>query len=365
MTAETRTLIKTLTLPYESVRTLYVGDCEVRLYRNEITGALQVGKRLSTLGLEDTVAAREATLLKTINHPNLAEVSDVTRVEGYDPALDVIEIIMPFYERGSVFDCFERGERFSVGEGLEITSMALRGLAELHEVHGIVHRDIKSPNILLADNGRGLVGDLGVAVPLDEAGKAEALDSPRLWAPPESYVVGLIDQRADLYQMGLVLHELTSGPFPYDATPRYLLDRIASRLLRGSRGVVGADIEPAPWVPPSLRQVIRKALALSPDGRYSSARAMNDALRRVPFVDWTLVIDEPDRKLWEGTTVRRADRRFRVEATRRKRGNGWRLNGAQRLNAWRRVAPDVIATNLRGVEVRSLFDAVVAIATSL
>ncbi|HTC71558.1 MAG TPA: protein kinase, partial [Solirubrobacteraceae bacterium] len=284
MTAETRTLIKTLTLPYESVRTLYVGDCEVRLYRNEITGALQVGKRLSTLGLEHTVAVREATLLKTITHPNLAEVSDVTRVEGYDPALDVIEIIMPFYERGSVFDCFERGERFSVGEGVEITSMALRGLAELHEVHGIVHRDIKSPNVLLSENGRGLVGDLGVAVPLNEDGKCEALDSPRLWAPPESYVVGQIDQRADLYQMGLVLHELTSGPLPYDATPRYLLDRIASRLLRGSRGVVGADIEPAPWVPRGLRRVISKAVALSPDGRYPSARAMNDALRRAPFV---------------------------------------------------------------------------------
>jgi serine/threonine protein kinase len=364
MTAATRTLLKTLTLPYESVRTLYLGDCEVRLYRNEITGALQVGKRISTLGLEETVAVREATLLKQIDHPNLADVSDVTRVEGYDVALGVIELIMPYYERGSVFDCFERGERFSTAEAVEVTSMALCGLAELHEVHGIVHRDIKSPNILLAENGRALVGDLGVAMPLDD-GQVAALDSPRLWTPPETYVQGVIDQRADLYQVGLVLQELTSGPFDYAAQPRYLLDRIAARLMRGSRGVVGDDLRFEPWVPRGVRRVIRKATALSPEQRYASARAMNDALRKAPFIDWTVVVDEPDHKRWEGSTVRRSRRRYRVEATRRTRGGGWKIAGYQRINSWRRVCDDLIAPDPHGPSVDNLFEAVVDSATSL
>ncbi len=362
--AETRTLIRTLTLPYESVRTLYVGDCEVRLYRNEITGALQVGKRLSTLGLEDTVAAREATWLKSIDHPNIVKVSDVTRVDGYDPALGVIELIMPFYERGSAFDCFERGELFSIAEAVEVASMALCGLAELHEVQGIVHRDIKSPNVFIGNEDRALIGDLGVAVPLYD-GRAEALDSPRLWTPPETYADGTIDHRADLYQVGLVLQELTSGPFDYGAQPRYLLDRIATRLMRGSRGVVGADLEFAPWVPRGVRRVIRKATMLVPSDRYDSARAMNDALRNARIVDWTLVIDDPDHKRWEGTTARRPERRYRVEATRRKRDGGWRLSGLQRINAWRRVTEDAISPELQGAVIDNLFDAVVASATSL
>jgi eukaryotic-like serine/threonine-protein kinase len=359
---EARKLVRTLTLPYDSVRTLYEGDCEVRLYRNEITGALQVGKRLSTLGLEQTVAVREGTLLKRITHANIVDVSDVTRVDGYDPLLEVIELIMPYYERGSIFDCFERGERFSVAEAIEITSMALCGLAELHEVHGILHRDIKSPNIFLADDGRALIGDLGVAMPLD--GEVEALDSPRLWTPPETYTLGTVDRTADLYQLGLVLHELTSGPFDYGAEPKYLLDRIATRLLRGSRGVVGSDLDCRPWVPAGVRRVIRKATALSPEDRYPSARAMNDALRRARVVDWTRVVDEPDFKRWEGTTHRHPDRVYRVEATRRKRG-GWTVTARQRLNAWRRVAPDAIATELDDRSVRDLFDAAVESATSL
>ena len=63
-----RTLLKTLTLPYENLRTVYEGCCEVRLYRNEITGVLQVGKRYDTAGLEHSVAVREATLLQQIRH---------------------------------------------------------------------------------------------------------------------------------------------------------------------------------------------------------------------------------------------------------------------------------------------------------
>jgi hypothetical protein len=72
-----RSLIRTLTLPYESVKTLYEGDSEVRLYRNELIGELQVGKRYDTLGLESTVLVNEGQLLKRINHLQVVPVRDV------------------------------------------------------------------------------------------------------------------------------------------------------------------------------------------------------------------------------------------------------------------------------------------------
>lgn len=360
----TRTLLRKLTLPYEAVKTVYAGDSEVRLYRNEITGAPQVGKRFDTLGLEEAVAVREATLLKTIRHPNVVPVDDVVRVEGYQQPMNVIELIMPYYPRGSVFDCFERGERFSIGRAVGMTVMTLQGLRELHEVHGILHRDMKSPNVFLTEDGGALVGDLGVAVPLDEDGKAEPLDSPRIWAPPETYTEEVVDVRSDIYQTGLLLQELTSGPFRYAATPDYFLDRIAERLHQGRRGVVNRDLAFAPEVPRRVRRIVNKAAAIRPGDRFASAREMADALRRAPLVDWTLIVDDPDRKVWQGTTPQQPDRDFRVEAERRKRDGAWRLKGSQRVTAWRRVVEDVISPTLDDRAARLFFDRMVDIATS-
>jgi serine/threonine protein kinase len=60
------------------------------------------------------------------------------------------------------------------------------------------------------------LGDLGAAIPMDGDGTADVLDAPQLWTAPETYTVGRIDQRADLYSMGIVLHEVLSGPLPYE-----------------------------------------------------------------------------------------------------------------------------------------------------
>ena len=105
-----------LTLPYENLRTIHAGGSEVRKYRNELTGQLQVGKRIGTIGLgERAVVVQEATLLQQIRHDNLVPVFDVVQVEGVGtPPMQVLEIIMPFYERGSICDAFFRGERFTM-----------------------------------------------------------------------------------------------------------------------------------------------------------------------------------------------------------------------------------------------------------
>jgi serine/threonine protein kinase len=358
----TRTLLRKLTLPYENLQTLYEGDSEVRLYRNEITDQLQVGKRLDTLGLEQAVAVREATLLRAIRHRHIVPVIDVVRVEGYQPGMQVIELIMPFYERGSLFDVMHGGERFSVQTAVDLASMTLLGLRELHEVHRVLHRDIKLPNVLLDDDGAARLGDLGIAVPLDDDGTAEPFDTPRAWTAPEAYAAGRIDVRADIYQMGLVLLELLSGPLPY-ADERFGRESVARRLADGHRAVTGKDLRPPPWVPPRLRAVIVKATALHPAGRYPRARAMADALRNAAVVDWRLVLDEPDRKVWEGAVPRRPGRAFQVEATQRKRDGAWKMAGRQRVTTWRRLFNDRIVPDPDGRAAERIFDEIVAIAS--
>jgi serine/threonine protein kinase len=362
-----RTFIRTLELPYENLRTVYEGDSEVRLYRNELTNELQVGKRIDVLGIESSVAVQEGALLRQIDHPHVTPVYDVARVTGYPQPMKVVEVIMPYYRRGSLYDAFMRGERFSVGQAVRSMVGALHGVAELHEGHRILHRDLKSPNLLVADDGRLIVGDLGVAAPLDDDGIADALPNARLYSPPEGLLTGKLDRRSDLYQAGVVLHELCCGPLPYD-DDEYQIDALAARLAKGRRGPLPRHLRLCPWVPARLRTVIRKATASSPAARYPRAKAMVDALTAVRLVDWVHIADLADQKRWEGVTPQRPNRAFAVEArrisARGKRSEGWRLTGLQRVGGWRRVTPDTLVSNLHDGQATAFFDSMVNTATS-
>lgn len=359
MSAEARTLLRTLTLPFESLKTVYEGGSEVRVYRNEITGQIQVGKRIDILGLDQTVAVREAKLLTTIDHRHVVPVTEVARVTGYDSAMNVIELVMPYYERGSVFDALQAGERFSLAQARKLTIQALLGAAEIIERYGILHRDHKSPNVLLDDNGNARIGDLGVAVPMEANGTAEAYPNAQLYSPPETFVTGRASRASEVYQLGLVAFELVNGPLPYDENP---IGPVAARLEKGRRGPRPRDLVFQPQVPRRMRGVINKALSIDPADRYQNAAAMIDALRSVKMIDWRQTIDADNEKAWEGASVERPGRRYRVEAKQR-RGGGWSLSGLQRVTHWRRVRPDQIVADPLGREAAGFFEAMLVAAT--
>ena len=362
MSEPARTLIRTLTLPFASMKTIYEGCSEVRLYRDEITGQLQVGKRIDTLGIDKAVAVREAQLLTTINHPNLVPVIVVARVgrdETDDPLIEMIEMIMPYYSRGSVCDAMLAGDRFSLGEARRLAIESLRGAAELNERHGIIHRDHKSPNVLLDDDGHARIGDLGIAVPMESDGTAEAYPSAQLFSPPETFVTGRASRASEIYQLGLVAFELVNGPLPYDENP---IDEFVKRLEKGRRGPRPRDLAFGPHVPRRMRSVINKAIQVDPSGRYQTAAEMIDALRRVRMIDWKQTVDDPDRKVWEGASVQRRDRRYRVEAAEKRKG-GWVLSGSQHVTRWQRIRPDQIAADPLGADAAGFFEAMLVAST--
>src|ERR1700753_1282246 len=121
----TRELVRVLRLPFEALQTIYEGRSEVRLYRNGVTGILEVGKRVDTLGLDGAMLVREATWLSRIRHDHLVPVHSVAVIDDYQ-SLKVIEMVMPYYERGSVADALNRGERFSVASARDHVLAALR-----------------------------------------------------------------------------------------------------------------------------------------------------------------------------------------------------------------------------------------------
>jgi serine/threonine protein kinase len=178
----------TLTLPYGVLQTLHNGASEVRLYRDLVTQQPQIGKRVSLLGREDNLI-HEAAFLSEASHRNIAEMYAVAEPSGQDGILEMIEIMMPYYEKGSVFDALvKRGERLAIEEVRVIMMRALRGLEYLHEECRVLHRDIKPANLFLAtDDSVVKVGDFGEAMRMETDEACAPLLSPQFWTPPESF----------------------------------------------------------------------------------------------------------------------------------------------------------------------------------
>jgi serine/threonine protein kinase len=353
VTAE-RVLIRRLVLPYESMQTLYAGNHEVRLYKNTLSGADQVGKLIDTLGLEQSVAVQEARMVRGIDHANIAPITDVAIVEDpeYPPPMKLIEMIMPYYERGSVCDALNRGERFSVGEACAHAQASLRGLGELHENLHILHRDFKSSNVFLCDDDDLVkVGDLGAAIRMEDDGSAEAYPHVQLYTPPEVHPTRRVDRRSDVYGMGLLLFEMANGPLPY---AKYTVGDIEPRLRNGRPAPRPADLQFRPNIPPRLRRVITKATARKPDSRFPTAHAMSAAIGKIVLIDWRETFRDDTTVVWEGPRPG-SRRQWRVEAKKLRRG-GWRLSGLSYKNSWRRAMPDADVDQLVGAAATSFFD---------
>jgi serine/threonine protein kinase len=275
-------------------------------------------------------------------------------VTGYPPGMRVVEIVMPYYPRGSVTDALLRGERFSPLGAVGLAQAGLRGLSELHERHSVLHRDLKSSNMLLTDDAhRLLVGDLGLAGRMASDGTVAAVDNPQLYSPPELVATGSWSRASDVFGMGLVLRELLLGPFPYDS---YTRTEIVQRLMRGQSPLRLVDRTLPPWVARDLRRAIRKATQPSPSARYQTARDFASALANAQVADWTRV----DEHRWEAPYRTRPSRFVAVEITAGKRG--LKVDLLVRRTTWRRAQPTTIAPSIGDAQVAEVFDQATKIA---
>jgi serine/threonine protein kinase len=345
-----------LTLDFECLRSIPEGINEVRVWRSELLGCEQVGKRIDISSLEDDVLP-EAQILMSIDHRNVVPIRTAALVDGYPSPMRVVEIVTPYYPRGSITDALLRGEHFTCRQAVAIVQAALRGLAELHEVHGIIHRDMKSGNILLTSDGSvARVADLGLAGRMDDHGEVLALNNPTLYTPPEHFVHGKLGRESDLYPMSLILRELVGGALPYES---YTMTMVAARLARQINPVTKADRALPVWTPRDLRRVIAKAGRRDRLERYRNAREMDQALARTCVADWAKV--GPTR--WEAPIVHRPDERISVEA-RPTRSGELRMSVCRYRTTWRRVLPDEVVSSLDSPEARQVFDRATKIAAA-
>jgi len=155
----------------------------------------------------------EAKAMAKLNHPNLIGVYDFGEVEG------LLFIVMEFVEGQSLHHA---AHGFSVehADAVNLVINVCHGLAHAHE-YGILHRDIKPSNILLDGQMNPKIGDFGLARTLErqiEEGE-QIFGTPGYTAPEVLRPPFTIDQRADIFSVGVMLHELLTGHLP-DADPR-------------------------------------------------------------------------------------------------------------------------------------------------
>jgi tRNA A-37 threonylcarbamoyl transferase component Bud32 len=148
--------------------------------------------------------AREAELLAKLGHPHIVTIHDFGETGG------LFYLVMEFINGVNLRDLLREG-KMAPEQALAIVPPVCEALQYAHE-RGIVHRDIKPENILLDREGRVKIADFGIATLAGDAGDSSG--TPAYMAPEQQSVVRIVDHRADIYALGVVLYEMLTGERP-------------------------------------------------------------------------------------------------------------------------------------------------------
>jgi eukaryotic-like serine/threonine-protein kinase len=213
---------------------------------------------------------REAQAAARLNHPNLVSVYDTGTDDG------IHFIVMEYVEAKTLADYLAGGGRIMPERAMEIAESVCEALSVAH-AHGIIHRDIKPGNIMITTRGDAKVMDFGIARVVsgaDTVAHTAAVLGTASYLSPEQAQGQPVDQRSDIYSLGVVLYEMVTGRPPFSGD---------SAVMVASKHVLEQPTPPSkpnPDVSPALEAVIMKALAKNPDNRYQDADEMRADLER-------------------------------------------------------------------------------------
>lgn len=221
---------------------------------------------------------QEARISAQINHPN------VVRTLHVDEQGDLIYLVMDYVEGQTARTLVESKGPLMLPLALQIIHDASLGMEAAH-ARGVIHRDIKPDNILLADDGRVLLSDLGLAKAITTGGRSPRMPVTRLglllgtpeYMSPEQWDIGAeIGPAADIWAMGAALWMLLTRKPPFDEKDTGLLARMVKEAPL-------PDIREArPNLPDSVLDILYRCLEKKPERRFADSseliRALNEAL---------------------------------------------------------------------------------------
>jgi serine/threonine protein kinase len=215
---------------------------------------------------------QEATAIARVNSENVIRVHEARERTDFPPFL-----VMEFFEGRSLQQATDNGFRPTHRESVRLLIKVLQGLASAH-TFGVIHRDVKPANILVADDSQSVkLVDFGLArLQTENAGltaTGSLAGTPTYMAPEQILNPTSADVAADIYSAGVVLYELLTSEVPFRGSVRMVLQRVIHEEPRSLRSLDDS-------IPRDLQTISLKAISKLPAQRFRSGEEFRDDLQR-------------------------------------------------------------------------------------
>jgi streptogramin lyase len=212
---------------------------------------------------------RESNAAASLEHPNIVPVHGAGEAEGD------LYLVMRFVEGEDLRTLLAREGPLTPERSIAICAQVADALQEAHE-HGLIHRDVKPGNILIAKGDRAYLSDFGLirrtAIETDLTKTGQLMGTVD-YVPPEAIRGEGVDGRADVYSLGCVLFECLTG------RPPFVRESEVATMYGHLEEPPPVPSQQAAAVPPGLDEAVRTAMAKRPEDRYASAHDLMSAMR--------------------------------------------------------------------------------------
>jgi serine/threonine protein kinase len=219
---------------------------------------------------------KEARNIARLKHANIVQVYDFENDSDSESYYMVMELVEGPTLKETLFRLNEQGELMPLKESLRIVREAASALAYAHS-QSMIHRDVKPANLMLDRDNRIVLTDFGIAkivTGVQFTASGGMVGTPAYMAP-EQGLGEAGDERSDLYSLGVILFQLTTGKLPYDAeTPLAVILKHLNEPIPSARRL-------NPDLPESIDKIINRLMAKDPDDRYQTATELITDLERV------------------------------------------------------------------------------------
>jgi serine/threonine protein kinase len=208
---------------------------------------------------------KEAAIVDKLNHPNIVALYNLIEQEGE------IYLVFEYVEGKTLYALLKEKKRLPLEDCKKVLGEVCEAVHYAH-ANGVIHRDLKPPNIMLADNGKAMVMDFGLACTvrdgLTRVSHQTNSGTPAYMAPEQH--TGVVKRESDVYSLGVCLYEMLTGELPYTG-----LDSQKQKLLKDYREA-GSVL---PWLPSGVDALISRALEPEPTMRFAGPLDFWDALK--------------------------------------------------------------------------------------
>ena len=212
---------------------------------------------------------REIKLLASLDHPNIAKLNTALTLDNQ------LVMMMEYVDGVTLASRLLRGP-IAPADAAKYSDQVLSALSYAHKLN-VIHRDVKPANMMLTSQGVVKLMDFGIARPNDEAGMTStgATLGSMNYMSPEQVRCEPVDQRSDLYSMGVSLYEMVTGKLPFRGHSNYSV--MSAHLQETPQPPIAVR----PDLPKGLSDIILMAMAKNPPDRFQTAEAFAAALRSV------------------------------------------------------------------------------------